>query len=58
MASACREKLSSTKKIKANQAEIKMNNDVCIISIKVKIGNNWVSRKSKNIIKLAVERLF
>ena len=35
-----------------------MNNDVCIISIKVKILSNWVSENRKNIIKLAVERLF
>lgn len=41
--SICREKLSSTKKIKANQTETKMNNDVCIISIKVKILSKWVS---------------
>lgn len=35
-----------------------MNNDVCIISIKAEIMSNLVSRKSKNIIKLAAERLF
>lgn len=35
-----------------------MNNDVCIISIKVKILSKWVSKKSKKIIKLAAERLF
>ncbi len=43
MASACREKLSSTKKIKANQTETKMNNNVCIISIEAKNLSNWVS---------------
>ena len=44
--------------IRVNQTETKMNNNACIISIKAKISSNWVSQKSKNIIKLAAERLF
>lgn len=58
MTSVCSGKFSFTKKNKAKPKETKMNNDVCIISIKVKILSNRVSWKSKNIIKLAAERLF
>ena len=43
MASVCLGKFSSTKKIKTNQTETKMNNDVCIISIRVEILSKWVS---------------
>ncbi len=58
MASLCRGKFAFAKKNKGEQTEIKMNNDACIISIKAEILSNWVSQKSKNIIKLATERLF
>lgn len=57
MASLCRGKFSFTKN-KREPNQVKMNNDICIISIKVKIFSNWVSENRKNIIKLAAERLF
>lgn len=57
MASLCRGKFSFTKN-KGEPNQTKMNNNVCIISIKAKILSNRVSWKSKNIIKLAAERLF
>lgn len=58
MASLCRGKFAFAKKNKGEQTETKMNNDARIISIKAEILSNWVSQKSKNIIKLAAERLF
>ena len=58
--SICHEKIPFTKKIiiKINRTKTKMNNNVCIISNEVNIFSNGVSKKSKNIIKLAAERLF